>query len=74
MTLPDGDRADCAKGCPEKTLPVARAGASEEALALADAAVTVPMATCFVDSLNVSVAAALILAEARRQRVAALGR
>lgn len=42
-------------------------GCSEEMLGLADAAVRIPMAG-FVDSLNVSVAAAVLLAEMARQR------
>ena len=42
-------------------------GCSEEMLGLADGAVRIPMAG-FVDSLNVSVAAAVLLAEAARQR------
>ncbi|CAK0786426.1 hypothetical protein CVIRNUC_009639 [Coccomyxa viridis] len=46
-------------------------GASEEAVRLADQAVTVPMSPSFVESFNVSVAAALIMSEARRQRAAA---
>lgn len=41
---------------------------------LADQAVTVPMAHSFTESFNVSVAAALILSEARRQRIEKLGR
>ncbi|MCU0936620.1 MAG: tRNA (guanosine(18)-2'-O)-methyltransferase TrmH [Gammaproteobacteria bacterium] len=45
-------------------------GVSEEALALADATVVVPLAG-MVPSLNVSVAAAVILYEAQRQRAAA---
>ena len=43
------------------------AGCSAEMVALADAAIIVPMAG-FVQSLNVSVAAAVILAEMARQR------
>ncbi len=43
------------------------AGCSEEMVALADGALIVPMAG-FVQSLNVSVAAAVILAEMARQR------
>jgi tRNA (guanosine-2'-O-)-methyltransferase len=43
-----------------------------DAVALADACAVVPMAG-FVDSFNISVAAALIMYEARRQRAAALG-
>lgn len=50
------------------------AGASAEAIELADQAVTVPMAHSFTESFNVSVAAALILSEARRQRLEKLGR
>ena len=42
-------------------------GCSEEMLELADGRVRIPMAG-FVDSLNVSVAAAVLLAEAARQR------
>ncbi|EIE18826.1 hypothetical protein COCSUDRAFT_59757 [Coccomyxa subellipsoidea C-169] len=49
-------------------------GASAEAIELADQAVTVPMAHSFTESFNVSVAAALILSEARRQRLEKLGR
>lgn len=45
-------------------------GLSEEALAAADGAIRIPMAG-FVASLNVSVAAAIILFEALRQRTAA---
>ena len=45
-------------------------GVSEEALELADAHVTIPM-DGMVRSLNVSVAAAILLFEARRQRAAA---
>jgi len=45
-------------------------GVSEEALALADATVLIPLAG-MVPSLNVSVAAAVILYEAQRQRAAA---
>ncbi len=45
-------------------------GVSEEALALADATVVIPLAG-MVPSLNVSVAAAVILYEAQRQRAAA---
>ncbi|GAA6152657.1 tRNA (guanosine(18)-2'-O)-methyltransferase TrmH [Pseudoteredinibacter isoporae] len=44
-----------------------RAGVSEEALALADETVVIPMMG-MVESFNVSVAAAIILAEAQRQR------
>lgn len=47
-----------------------RAGVSEEALALADETVVVPMMG-MVESFNVSVAAAIILSEAQRQRDAA---
>ncbi|KAK9918200.1 hypothetical protein WJX75_002222 [Coccomyxa subellipsoidea] len=47
-------------------------GASAEAIELADQAVTVPMAHSFTESFNVSVAAALILSEARRQRLCCL--
>ncbi|MCV6620284.1 MAG: tRNA (guanosine(18)-2'-O)-methyltransferase TrmH [Cellvibrionaceae bacterium] len=45
-------------------------GVSEEALALADETVVIPMQG-MVESFNVSVAAAIILAEAQRQRQAA---
>ena len=45
-------------------------GVSAEGLALSDVAVTIPMVG-MVGSLNVSVAAGIILAEAQRQRVAA---
>ena len=45
-------------------------GVSEEALALADATVLIPLAG-MVPSLNVSVAAAVLLYEAQRQRAAA---
>ena len=51
-----------------------RPGASEEAKSLADQAITVPMAPAMVESLNVSVAAALIMNEARQMRVRQLGR
>lgn len=44
-----------------------RAGCSEEMLELADAAVIIPMVG-FVESLNVSVAASVLLAEIARQR------
>lgn len=44
------------------------AGVSERAAVLADRAVHIPQATGTVDSLNVSVAAAVLLFEARRQR------
>lgn len=44
------------------------AGLSERALALADRTVLIPQDTGIVDSLNVSVAAAILLFEARRQR------
>ncbi len=47
-----------------------RSGVSAEALALADETVVVPMMG-MVESFNVSVAAAIILAEAQRQRDAA---
>lgn len=43
-------------------------GVSERALAVADRAVHIPQATGTVDSLNVSVAAGVLLFEARRQR------
>lgn len=51
-----------------------RAGVSREALSLADQAVIIPQAPGFVDSFNVSVAAALTLYEARSSRLKALGR
>ena len=44
------------------------AGLSPRALALADRTVLIPQDTGIVDSLNVSVAAAILLFEARRQR------
>lgn len=44
------------------------AGLSEQALARLDGAVLIPQAPGAVDSLNVSVAAAILLFEARRQR------
>lgn len=43
-------------------------GVSERALAIADATVSIPQAAGQVDSLNVSVAAGILLFEARRQR------
>jgi len=43
-------------------------GLSPRALAIADACVLIPQETGKVDSLNVSVAAAVLLFEARRQR------
>lgn len=43
-------------------------GLSDRALALADRTVLIPQDTGIVDSLNVSVAAAILLFEARRQR------
>ncbi|HEX6300045.1 MAG TPA: RNA methyltransferase [Acidimicrobiia bacterium] len=43
-------------------------GLSDAALALADCTVLIPQDTGIVDSLNVSVAAAILLFEARRQR------
>ena len=49
------------------------AGASDLAVQMADQAVTVPMAHSFTESFNVSVAAALILNEARQQRILKLG-
>ncbi len=49
------------------------AGLSDEMLALADATAMVPI-DGFVQSFNISVAAALCLAQARRDRVARLGR
>ncbi len=49
------------------------AGASDLAVKMADQAVTVPMAHSFTESFNVSVAAALILNEARQQRIKKLG-
>lgn len=57
---PDGaeDGADLS-GC---------AGVSQEAIDLADQLVTIPMQGCMVDSFNVSVAAAIIMWEARSQR------
>ncbi len=47
-------------------------GVSPAALELADACAVVPMAG-FVESFNISVAAALIMYEARRSREQALG-
>lgn len=44
-------------------------GLSDRALALADRTVLIPQDTGIVDSLNVSVAAAILLFEARRQRI-----
>jgi RNA methyltransferase, TrmH family len=44
------------------------AGLSQRAMALADRTVLIPQDTGIVDSLNVSVAAAILLFEARRQR------
>ena len=44
------------------------AGLSDRALSLADRTVLIPQDTGIVDSLNVSVAAAVLLFEARRQR------
>lgn len=44
------------------------AGVSERAMAVADRTVHIPQATGTVDSLNVSVAAGVLLFEARRQR------
>lgn len=44
-------------------------GVSERAMAISDRAVHIPQATGTVDSLNVSVAAGVLLFEARRQRV-----
>ena len=44
------------------------AGVSERAMAVADRAVHIPQTTGTVDSLNVSVAAGVLLFEARRQR------
>ena len=44
------------------------AGVSERALEVADTTVSIPQATGQVDSLNVSVAAGILLFEARRQR------
>jgi tRNA C32,U32 (ribose-2'-O)-methylase TrmJ len=46
-----------------------RAGVSHEALEYADQAVIIPQAPGFVDSFNVSVAAALALYEARTSRM-----
>ena len=43
-------------------------------MALADGALCVAMAACFTESLNVSVAAGIVLQEARQQRLRALGR
>jgi len=43
-------------------------GISERALAIADTTVSIPQAARLVDSLNVSVAAGILLFEARRQR------
>ena len=48
-------------------------GVSPEAIALADASVVIPMQG-FVQSFNISVAAALALYTARRDRIARLGR
>jgi TrmH family RNA methyltransferase len=48
------------------------AGLSARALGLADRTVVIPQETGIVDSLNVSVAAAILLFEARRQRGRAL--
>lgn len=50
-----------------------KVGVSEEALALADHCAIIPMAG-FVESFNISVAAALIMYEAHQQRVKKLGR
>ena len=50
-----------------------KVGVSEAALALADQCVVIPMAG-FVESFNISVAAALIMYEAHQQRVKKLGR
>lgn len=47
-------------------------GVSDEAVAAADACVVIPM-TGFVESFNVSVAAALIMWEASQQRIRKLG-
>lgn len=47
-------------------------GVSEELLSLADATCCVPM-TGFVESLNISVAAAIVLHEARESRIRAQG-
>lgn len=49
------------------------AGVSGEANELADAAITIPMAPGFVQSFNVSVAAALVMYEARMSRQRLLG-
>lgn len=49
------------------------AGVSPEAVAAADACAIIPMAG-FVESFNISVAAALVLYEARRRRTELLGR
>ena len=58
---------------PFNTAPSHPAGVSAEVLEEADACAVVPMVG-MVESLNVSVAAALMLHEARRGRVAALVR
>eukprot|EP00775_Hariotina_reticulata_P007942 gene7942-8138_t len=50
-----------------------RSGVSPEALQLADQAAVIPMAG-FVESFNISVAAALIMYEAQQQRVRKTGR
>lgn len=50
------------------------AGVSHEALSFADQPVIIPQAPGFVDSFNVSVAAALTLYEARSSRIRAVGR
>lgn len=47
-------------------------GLTDDLRELADGAVTIPMSG-FAESLNISVAAAVVLAEARRQRVARFG-
>lgn len=48
-------------------------GISDEALALSDHSAIIPMSG-FVESFNISVAAALVMYEAQQQRVRKLGR
>lgn len=63
--------AGCGNEAPHVVLPHTQ-GVSEETLALADGCAVIPMAG-FVESLNVSIAAALTLYEARSARERLLG-
>jgi hypothetical protein len=62
------------KGNPRQSEQRGCTGVSREVSELADAAITIPMAPGFVQSFNVSVAAALVMYEARASRQRLVGR